>query len=97
MQISELLEIIMVLSFGMSWPLNVRKAYRARTAKGSSLGFLALIEFGYVCGIIGKLIGGSWKWYVLFFYFLNLFVVGCAIAVYFRNRRLDRAAEIGKQ
>ena len=72
MQISELLEILMVLSFGLSWPLNVVKAYRARTAKGSSIAFLSLIEFGYVCGIAGKLIGGSWKWYVLFFYFLNL-------------------------
>ncbi len=97
MQISELLEIIMVLSFGMSWPLNVRKAYRARTTKGSSLGFLLLIEFGYVCGIVGKLIGGSWKWYVLFFYCLNLLVVGSAIVVYFRNLRLDRAAELGRR
>jgi len=96
-QISELLEIIMVLSFGLSWPLNVRKAYRARTTKGSSLGFLMLIEFGYVCGIVGKLVGGTWKWYVLFFYCLNFLVVGSAVAVYFRNRKLDKAAELGKQ
>jgi len=87
----------MVLSFGLSWPLNVRKAYRARTTKGSSLGFLMLIEFGYVCGIVGKLVGGTWKWYVLFFYCLNFLVVGSAVAVYFRNRKLDKAAELGKQ
>ena len=37
---SELLEIIMVLSFGASWPLNVMKSYQARTTKGKSLGFL---------------------------------------------------------
>ena len=50
---SELLEIIMVLSFGASWPLNVMKSYKARTTKGKSLGFMLLIEAGYVFGRSG--------------------------------------------
>ncbi len=37
---SELFEIVMILSFGGSWPMNVYKSYRARTTKGKSLGFL---------------------------------------------------------
>lgn len=48
---SELLEIIMIVSFGASWPLNVLKSYRARTTKGKSLGFLLLILFGYVAPV----------------------------------------------
>lgn len=34
---AEMLEIIMIVSFGVSWPINVVKSYRARTAKGKSL------------------------------------------------------------
>ena len=44
----EILEIIMILCFGASWPFNVAKSYRARTAKGKSLLFLILIEVGYL-------------------------------------------------
>ena len=31
---AELLEVIMIVSFGASWPLNVIKSHKARTAKG---------------------------------------------------------------
>ena len=53
---SEILEIIMIVSFGASWPMNVVKSYKARTAKGKSVAFLSLILFGYVAGIISKLV-----------------------------------------
>ena len=96
---SELFEIIMILSFGASWPLNVYKSYKARTTKGKSLGFLCLIFFGYIAGIISKLINEVYmasiaeKWYVLFFYVLNLLMVGADLLLYVRNYRLDRKAE----
>ena len=73
---SELLEIAMIVSFGASWPLNAVKAYKARSAKGTSLVFLLLIFFGYVCGIASKFLSESYmssfseKWYVLVFYFI---------------------------
>ena len=97
---SELLEIIMILSFGASWPLNVIKSYRVRTAKGKSLGFLCLIFFGYIAGIASKFTNEAYmacfaeKWYVLFFYFLNLTMVGIDLLLYFRNRKLDKLAEM---
>jgi len=90
---SEILEIIMVLCFGISWPMNLMRAYRARTAKGLSLGFYCLVFFGYMCGIASKLMQPVFKWYVMFFYVLNSILVGMAIIVYFRNRRIDRQAE----
>ena len=88
--IAELFEIIMIVCFGFSWPMNVIKSYRARTTKGKSLPFLLLIITGYVFGIIGKLIGGSFKWYVLFFYVLNLAMVSVDLGLYVRNYRLDK-------
>lgn len=97
---AELFEIIMIVSFGASWPMNVLKSYKARTAKGKSLGFLYLIFFGYIAGIISKLINETYmasfsqKWYVLFFYVLNLIMVGMDLILYFRNKQLDKKAEI---
>ena len=93
---SELLEITMLLCFGASWPMNVIKSWRARTAKGKSLAFLCLIEIGYVAGVASKLLNPAYmasfaqKWYVLFFYVLNFTMVGVDLCLYFRNRRLDR-------
>ena len=95
---AEILEIIMIVSFGASWPLNVLKSYRARTTKGKSLAFLLLIFFGYIAGIASKLVNEAYmasfasKWYVLFFYVLNLVMVGCDLLLYVRNYRLDKKA-----
>ena len=87
---AELFEIIMIVCFGFSWPMNVLKSYRARTTKGKSLWFLLLIITGYVFGIAGKLIAGGYKWYVLFFYVLNLVMVLIDLGLYVRNYRLDK-------
>ena len=91
--LAEILEIIMIVSFGASWPLNVMKSLKAKTTKGKSLPFLCLILFGYVAGIISKLVSPSFKWYVLFFYCLNFVMVALDLVVYVRNYRLDKQAE----
>ncbi|MBE6957545.1 MAG: hypothetical protein E7447_00130 [Ruminococcaceae bacterium] len=96
---SEILEVVMIVSFGASWPMNVIKSWKARTAKGKSLAFLCLILFGYVAGITGKFLNEAYmadfaeKWYVLFFYFLNLIMVGTDLILYFRNKKLDAQRE----
>ena len=96
---SELFEIIMIVSFGASWPMNVMKSYRARTTKGKSLAFLCLILFGYAAGITGKFLNTAYmadiakKWYVLFFYFLNFIMVSMDLIIYFRNKKLDAQRE----
>lgn len=93
---AEILEIIMVVSFGASWPLNVIKSYKARTTKGKSLGFLCLILFGYIAGITSKLVNEAYmanfasKWYVLFFYVLNFIMVFTDLMIYIRNHKLDK-------
>ncbi len=96
---SELLEITMVVCFGMSWPLSVLKSYRARTTKGKSLMFLLFIFVGYIAGIFSKFLNADYmanfshKWYVVIFYFINFFMVGVDIILYFRNKMLDRKAQ----
>ena len=95
----EILEIAMILCFGASWPMNVMKSYRARSTKDKSLAFLCLIFIGYIAGIASKLLNEAYmaefaaKWYVLFFYVLNLLMVGADLVLYARNYRLDKARE----
>ncbi|MBO7170830.1 MAG: hypothetical protein J6W28_06615 [Clostridia bacterium] len=93
---SEILEITMIVSFGVSWPVNVMKSYKSRTTKGKSLLFLCLIFFGYIAGIASKFANEAYmaafaqKWYVLVFYVLNFLMVGADIVLYFRNLSLDK-------
>ncbi len=90
---SEILEIGMVCLFGASWPMNVLKSFKARTAKGKSIMFLLFIFVGYICGIAAKLTAESFKWYVLMFYIINIVMVSLDIILYFRNMRLDKISE----
>jgi hypothetical protein len=88
---SQFLEALMVICFGFSWPLNIIKSLRARTAKGKSIAFLFLVEGGYLAGIGAKLSGGAVN-YVFILYVLNALMVAADIILYFRNRALDAAA-----
>lgn len=89
MHFAPIFETIMLVCFGFSWPLNVIKAYKARTAKGTSLPFILLIITGYIAGIIAKFLNHA-VGYVLVVYFLNLTIVTVNLLVYFRNHALDK-------
>ena len=83
----------MLLCFAAAWPFNIVKAYRSRTAVGTSLPFMLVIEVGYVLGILNKVVRDDIN-YVVAFYALDIVLVGIGISLYCRNRRLDaRAAE----
>jgi len=89
---SQIFETLMLICFGCSWPISVVKSYRARTAKGKSVMFTYAIIIGYICGILGKITGGNIN-YVLGLYVLNLVIVSIDVALYYRNRRLDKKAD----
>lgn len=98
---ANIMEALMVVCFGISWPLNIIKAWKAHTAKGTSILFYFFIWIGYVFALIGKCIkiglsSEPWfnvvPWYVMFFYILNLLMVSAGIIIYFRNRIADKNA-----
>ena len=92
--LAQILEATMMAMFGLSWPINALKAWRARTAVATSLPFLLLITFGYVVGIASKIVGNNVNWVVVV-YAINLALLIVNVSIYFRNARLDklRAAE----
>ena len=89
---AEILEAIMVICFGVSWPMNIVKSLRAKTAKGRSVLFLIFIIVGYIAGIAGKIISENIT-YVFAFYILNLCMVSVDFALYFVNRHRDAVRE----
>lgn len=96
---ASIMEMMMVVCFGISWPLNIVKAWKARTAKGTSVLFYSFIWIGYVFAMVGKFVmihlnaPHPWyetvHWYVMFFYVLNVIMVTIGIIIFFRNKLLD--------
>ncbi|NLU52766.1 MAG: hypothetical protein GXX10_07880 [Clostridiaceae bacterium] len=84
-------ESMMLICFGIAWPINIYKSLKARTAKGKSLWFLIVVVIGYISGIIHKLLYSFDI--VLALYVLNLIMVTIDMSLFFRNRRLDRLHE----
>ena len=89
---SALFETIMLICFGLSWPISVWKSWTSRTAKGKSVFFTYAIILGYLSGILGKIVSGNIN-YVLALYVLNTLMVATDVVLYYRNRRLDRQGE----
>jgi len=96
---ASVMEMMMVVLFGLSWPINIVKAWKSKSVKGTSVLFYSFIWLGYIFALAGKfaLIANNapnpWyetvHWYVMFFYFVNIAMVTLGIVIYFRNRMLE--------
>ena len=91
MDLASIFETLMIVSFGVSWPINVSKSLRSRSAKGKSIMFDYLILAGYICGLISKFMTHTFN-LAFWFYFPNVIMVTADIIIYYRNRKLDEAA-----
>ena len=93
MDIVQLCEIGMLVAFGFSWPFNIVKSWRSRTAKGKSVQFEFIVLFGYFVGLLGKIItwhrSGALPWST-WFYIADIVMVSIDVALYYRNTTLDR-------
>lgn len=88
----EILEMVMMVCFGISWPLSVYKSYKAKCTAGKSFIFLFAIWIGYIAGICGKLMMHNIT-PAFYFYILNITIVSADIALYFRNKRFEAHKE----
>ena len=85
---TEVLELIMLICFGLSWPIAVFKSIRSKSTKGKSLIFMLAILIGYIAGIAGKIIGNQIN-FVLGVYCFNLFIVCVDLTIYFINKHRE--------
>ena len=89
---AQIFEVLMIVCFGVSWPFNIAKSWKAKTARGKSLLFEVCILVGYICGIAGKFITGNVT-YVLIAYVINVVMVLIDILLTLRNMALDKLAD----
>ncbi len=79
-------EIIMLLCFGLAWPLSIYKSYTSKSIEGKSLLFLIVILIGYGSGIVHKMMYA--KDMVIILYVINGLMVTVDVLLYFRNKKL---------
>ncbi len=89
--LSEVLETLMIIGFGVSWPLSIMRSYKSRSTKGKSVLFLFCIVFGYICGIVSKLLANNLN-LAFWFYIPNIIMVSTDICLYFRNKKIEAGA-----
>ncbi|MDP8268395.1 MAG: hypothetical protein P9L97_06670 [Candidatus Tenebribacter davisii] len=75
-------EAIMLICFGLSWPISITKAVRTKIVSGKSPLFMMVICFGYICGIIHK-VTCAMDW-VIVLYAFNMMLVIVDIILYYR-------------
>lgn len=85
-------ESIMLICFGLSWPISVYKSIKSRSTKGKSVVFTLAIIIGYIAGIIGKALAGNYN-YVFALYLINLAFVSVDFTLYFINKKRERRQE----
>lgn len=81
-----MLEAIMILCFGLSWPMSIFRTLKVKQVTGKSEFFLWLVFAGYITGIFHKIFN-AFDW-VIVFYIINACMVFIDIVVFYiyRNR-----------
>ncbi len=75
-------EATMLICFGLSWPISIAKSLRTKVVSGKSPLFMAVVCFGYACGVTHKLLY-SMDW-IIGLYALNMVLVVTDLVLYFR-------------
>lgn len=79
-----LFEILMLICFGISWPVAVWKTYQTKNVQGKSLLFLLLILFGYIFGAMHKYMYNLD--YVIWLYIINGLLVVADMTLWFKYK-----------
>jgi hypothetical protein len=74
-------EGLMLVCFGISWPVSIAKAVRTRTVSGKSPLFMLIVICGYASGIVHKLIYAR-DW-IIILYIINLILVATDMSLYY--------------
>jgi len=53
---AEVFEAVMLVCFGVSWPVSIAKTLRVRRVEGKSPLFLVLVCVGYLAGVVAKVL-----------------------------------------
>nr|MCR5564999.1 hypothetical protein [Gammaproteobacteria bacterium] len=92
--LAKIFEVLMLVLFGVSWPINLIKSIKSKTTKGKSLLFLIFIDIGYIFGMISKFVSPTfiWStdWWVFAIYVINFSFVSADLTMYFINLNREK-------
>jgi hypothetical protein len=74
-------EIVMLVCFGIGWPISIAKSLRTKVVAGKSPIFMIVVSIGYVAGIVHKYYV-DWNW-VAALYVVNILMVLTDLSLYF--------------
>ncbi len=75
-------EAIMLICFGISWPISIVKSLRTKIVSGKSPLFMSIVMVGYISGIMFKVTNGIDA--IIALYIINLFMVAFDLFLYYR-------------
>ncbi len=76
------LEAVMLVCWGLSWPVSIIKALRTKIVLGKSPLFTLLIALGYICGITHKILYS--RDYLILLYLFNLAMILTDLYLYMK-------------
>ena len=87
-------EIVMLLCFGLSWPISISKALLTHRVSGKSPLFMAIICVGYLSGMAHRLQfwTGALRDWVILLYALNFVMVAFDLYLYYHFSGREQAA-----
>ena len=88
------LEAVMLICFGISWPISIAKTVRTKIVAGKSPLFMGIVCVGYACGIAHKVLH-AFDW-VTILYAVNLLMVIVDMSLYFYYASKPRCVCIAK-
>lgn len=83
-------EALMLICFGVSWPISIMKALRTKVVAGKSPLFMSVVFIGYLSGITYKLTGTR-DW-VVYLYVMNAIFVLTDLCLYMKYMPGKKAA-----
>ncbi len=92
MNIATILETVMILCFGISWPLSIARMYKSWSTGGKSILFSCFILLGYICGICAKVVAQNYN-LAFIFYIINTIMVTVDILLWIRNHRYEKTGK----
>jgi len=81
-------EGIMLICFGLSWPISIAKSIHVKHVEGKSPLFMIIVCIGYASGIVHKILY-SYDW-IIFLYGINMAMIVVDLALYLHYNKIDK-------
>jgi hypothetical protein len=82
----DIFEAIMLICFGVAWPISIFRMLRTKSSEGKSIHFLVVVIVGYIAGTLSDYYGQRNA--VIYLYLINtcMVIVDLVLTIKYRKR-----------